>query len=236
MNKLVAIMLFAAACGSKSAPPTTPPTDPTPTTTSSTTAPTPQPAVVTPGAANRPEIGAWGFDLKGMDTTVPPGESFFRYANGTWAKTTQIPADKSNYGMFTALDDLSQARTKDIIQKASGAVGTDGRKIADYYKSFMDEAAIEAKGFDPIKPELEKIAAITDAKGLVARFAEHSRFGRKSPLGTYVTQDEKDPETHIALLVQSGLGLPDRDMYDAKKKQFQPLRDGYKKYIATTLG
>ena len=239
MKKLLAIALFAAACGSKSAPPTTTPSsDPAPShNTSSTTAPTPQPAVTPPTpASNKPEIGTWGFDTKGMNKSVAPGESFFEYANGTWLKTTQIPPDKSNYGMFTALDDRSQERTKAIIQGANGAPGSEARKIADYYKSFMDEAAIEKKGYEPIKPELEKIAGIKDTKQLVTRFAEHSRFGRKSPLAVYVAQDQKAPEQHLALLSQGGLGLPDRDMYDAKKAQFEPVRAGYKKYIATMLG
>ena len=235
MKKLLAITLFTAACGSKSAPPTTnTTTTDQPADTTATTDVTPKPASATPPASNKPEFGTWGFDVAGMNKDVTPGTSFYEHANGTWLKTTKIPADKSNYGLFGALDDRSQARTKEIIQSANGAPGSEGRKIADYYKSFMDEAAIEAKGFEPIKPELEKIAAIKDVKGLVARFAEHSRFGRKSPLGTTVVQDEKDPEHHIAMLVQSGLGLPDRDMYDAKKgKQFEPIRDGYKKYIAT---
>ncbi|MBA3504115.1 MAG: M13 family metallopeptidase [Myxococcota bacterium] len=241
MKKFLAIALFAAACGSKSAPPTTTTQpddqtaqtttpDPTTTTTPATTPPAPPPPT------NRPELGTWGFDSAGMNKEVTPGESFYQFANGTYLKTTQIPADKSNYGMFGALDDRSQERTKLIIQSTKGASGTEAGKIADYYKSFMDEAAIEAKGWEPIKPELEKIAAIKDRRGLVARFAEHSRSGRKSPLATYVAQDEKDPERHIALLVQSGLGLPDRDMYDAKKgKQFATVRDGYKKYIAAML-
>jgi len=238
VKKLLAICLFAAACGSKSAPPVTTPTPDEPSPAVATTSTTTQPAK--PAAApvtNKPEIGTWGFDLAGMNKDVSPGTSFYAFANGTWLKTTKIPADKSNYGMFTALDDRSQERTKEIIQNASAAQGAEGKKIADYYKSFMDEAAIEAKGTEPIKPELEKIAAIKDAKGVVARFAEHSRFGRKSPLGTIVVQDEKDPEHHIAMLVQSGLGLPDRDMYDVKKgKQFGPVRDGYKKYITTMFG
>jgi putative endopeptidase len=241
MKKLLAIALFAAACGSKSTPaPTHPDPNPTTTTTTTTTEPTTpvsKPAATPPAKrADGPEIGAWGFDLKGMNTSVSPGQSFMEYANGTWLKTTQIPPDKSNYGMFIALDDRSQERTKQIIQTASGPAGSEAQKIADYYKSFMDEAAIEAKGAEPIKPELEKIAAIKDAKGLVTRFAEHLRTGRKAPFGVYVDQDDKAPDKYLTMLVQSGLGLPDRDMYDEKKAQFAPIREGYKKYVAAMFG
>ena len=233
MKKLLALALLAA-CGPKSAPPT----NPTPTTSddkviTNDQTPTATPATTPPAKpSTKPQYGTWGFDLEGMDKTITPGTSFFGFANGTWAKTTQIPADKSNYGMFGLLDDVSQERTKQIIQSAGTIQGPEAKKVADYYKSFMDEAAIEAKGWEPIKPEIEKIAAIKDANGLLARFAEHSRLGRKSPFFTTVVQDEKDPEHHVAMIAQSGLGLPDRDMYDAKNKQFQPLRDGYKKYAA----
>jgi putative endopeptidase len=246
MKKLIAITLLAAACGSKKEPeqkaaptPTVPTTPDNPGSgTGSADAPvTPDKPVAPPPASDKPELGAWGFDADGMDKAAAPGTSFYEFANGAWLKKTEIPADKSNYGMFTALDDRSQERTKEIIQKAKGEPDSEGKKIADYYQSFMDEAAIEAKGSEPIKPELDKIAAIKDATGVSARFAESSRVGRKSPLGTIVVQDEKDPEHHIAMLAQSGLGLPDRDMYDAKKgKQFAAVRDGYKKYIGTMLG
>ncbi len=241
MKKLVAITLFAAACGSKSAPATTTTTTPNgDQTTTTTTSPTNQqletPTPATMNKGGKPEYGTWGFDVAGMNKDAKPGDSFFEYGNGNWAKITKIPEDKSNYGMFGVLDDLSNERTKEIIQGAKGAAGTEAQKIADYYKTFMDEAAIEAKGWEPIKPELDKIAAIKDTKGLVARFAEQERIGSKSPFGTGVDQDEKDPEHYIAIMGQSGLGLPDRDMYQAKNKQFAPVRDGYKKYLATLFG
>ena len=68
--------------------------------------------------AAKPELGMFGFDIAGMDTSVQPGDDFYAYANGTWAKNTTIPADKSNYGMFTALGDLSQQRTREILDAA----------------------------------------------------------------------------------------------------------------------
>ncbi len=202
-----------------------------------TTAPAPDPAPA-PVAPARPkaEIGEWGFDSQGMDRSVPAGESFYRYANGAWLATTQIPADKSNYGMFNRLGDLSDERTKAIILEAKGEPGSEERKIADFYQSFMDEAAIEAAGAKPIAKDLERIARIKDAKGLVVAFAENSRRMQTSPISTQVGQDDREPERHIALVGQGGLGLPDRDMYDAKAKQFEPLREGYRRYLVKLLG
>ncbi|HEX7836244.1 MAG TPA: M13 family metallopeptidase N-terminal domain-containing protein, partial [Kofleriaceae bacterium] len=222
-----------AGCGSKPAATTTPPASaPEPQATAAEPAPVPPtPAAPDPNRP-KPEIGAWGFDTTGMDSSVAPGESFYRYANGHWLTSTQIPADKAEYGMFTVLSDRSEARTRQILESASGAPGSDGQRISDYYKTFMDEAAIEAKGMAPIKPRLDEIAKIKDARGVVLAFAASARRLGQSPFRTIVNQDAREPEKYIAHIAQSGLGLPDRDMYDAKKEQFAKVRDGYKKYIA----
>jgi putative endopeptidase len=235
MKKLLATILLVAACGAK-APPTSTTNSPSPTPPVATPTPAPEPvAAPTTSARPKPEIGTWGFDKAGMDTSVSLGDSFYGYANGSWVKSTPIPADKSNYGMFGVLDDRSQERTKEIILGASGEAGSDARKIGDYYKSFMDEAAIEQKGITPIKPALDKIAAIKDKNQLVAAFASSSRQRHSNPFRAGVGQDDKNPEQYMANLSQGGLGLPDRDMYDAKKAQFEKVREGYKKYLATVL-
>src|SRR5690606_39646721 len=137
-------------------------TTPAPTTTETSPDPTPaattqtaaggELVVPTPGNPPAPKkdgdhgIGTWGFDLAGMNTKIKPGDSFYQYSNGTWLATTPIPEDKSNYGMFTVLSDQSAERTKEIITNAKGKPGSEEKKIADYYASFMDEAAIEKKG------------------------------------------------------------------------------------------
>jgi putative endopeptidase len=227
-TRLLALTLATlAGCGS-SKPAATTTTPPAPEVSTAEPAPPPAPPPVKPKA----EIGAWGFDAAGMDKSVAPGESFFRYANGTWLKTTQIPPDKSNYGMFTVLADRSDERTKQILESANGPVGSDAQRIGDYYKSFMDEQAIEALGLAPLKPQLDAIAAVKDVNGLLLQFAAASRRMGKPPFRFGVNQDDRDPEHYLPDLAQGGLGLPDRDMYDAKAKQFEAVRAGYKKYLA----
>ncbi len=229
------LFLLAACCPPKAAGPVAPqpPTD----------VPSEAPVAVAPAepAATRakPELGTWGFDTAGMDPSVAPGASFFGHANGTWLSTTPIPDDKSNYGMFTRLGDISELRTREIIEAAaatSGAAGSEEQKVGDYYRSFMDEAAIEAAGTKPIEAELAAVNAIRNLDGLVARFALSGRRFEVNPFLTYVAQDERNPQTHIASLAQGGLGLPDRDMYDAKAAQFAAQREGYKKYIEAMFG
>ena len=99
----------------------------------------------------------------------------------------------------------------------------------------MDEAAIEAAGIKPIQADLDAVNAIKDQKGLLARSRRTRAPQSQSPIATGVAQDDKDPEQYIAVVAQGGLGLPDRDMYDAKNKQFEAVRVGYKKYIAAML-
>jgi putative endopeptidase len=236
MTRRFALILALAGCGSKSPAATAPTTPPATSQTEVEPSSTPLPAAPADPSRPKPEIGTWGFDTAGMDKSVAPGDSFYRHANGSWLKTTQIPPDKADYGMFTVLADKSEERTREILDSASGPPGTDGQRIADYYKTFMDEAAIEAKGIAPIKPELDRIAAIKNVNGLVLQFAKNSRELSESPIRAFVNQDAREPEKYIPHLSQGGLGLPDRDMYDTSKAQFEPVREGYKRYIAQVFG
>ncbi len=156
--------------------------------------------------ADKPEIGDFGFDTTGMDKSVLPGNDFYAYANGTWAKNTAIPADKSNYGMFTALADLSQKRTQEILEAAKGDPNS---MIGRAYASYLDSASVEAKGLAPIQPWLAKIRAV-DKPGLAALLAEADRNGVSHFFGGYVGQDDKNPDVYIYTMFQGGLGMPDR--------------------------
>ncbi len=120
---------------------------------------------VEPAAAPGPQIGTYGFDTAGMDTTVLPGNNFYHYANGTWVKNTPIPPDKSNFGMFTVLDDLSRERTRAIIDEAAK---DPNNKIGAAYASFMDEAAVESKGIAPLQPWLDEVRGLDSKAGLRA--------------------------------------------------------------------
>ena len=183
----------------------------------------PSPADVTPPVpaaeappAPKPQYGAFGFDETGMDKSVAPGDSFYKFANGAWDARTEIPADKSNYGMFTTLDDLSRERTKQIIEQQAGDPNS---RIGAAYASFMDEAAVEAKGLALFEPWLGKIRGIGSKSQLPALFAEAQQLGIGTPFGGFVGQDDKAPDQYILNFFQSGLGMPDRDYYlktDAK--------------------
>lgn len=179
----------------------------------------------------KPQIGDFGFDLAGMDKTAQPGDDFYAYANGTWAKNTQIPADKSNYGMFTALADLSQTRTRAILDVAKGDPNS---MIGRAYASYLDSAAVEAKGLAPIQPWLAKIRAV-DKPGLAALLAEADRSGIQHFFGGYVGQDDKNPDVYIYTMFQGGIGMPDRDFYLKEGERNTKLQAAYLKHLENVL-
>jgi len=179
----------------------------------------------------KPEIGDFGFDLTGMDKTVQPGDDFYAYANGTWAKNAQIPADKSNYGMFTALADLSQKRTREILDVAKGDPNS---MIGRAYSSYLDAPAVEAKGLAPIQPWLTKVRAV-DKAGLAKLLSEADRSGIQHFFGGYVGQDDKNPDVYIYTIFQGGIGMPDRDFYLKDGERNTKLQAAYLKHLENVL-
>ncbi|HEY0626355.1 MAG TPA: M13-type metalloendopeptidase [Allosphingosinicella sp.] len=209
-------------------------TDPTTTEVAEQTATVAEAATgpVTPATAKKAQIGDWGFDLAGMDRSTEAGDNFYQFANGTWAKTTPIPADRSNYGMFTMLDDLSTQRTREILEEAAK---TPGSKIGDFYTSFMDRTAVNAQGFTPIAPTLNRIDAAKNKTELAALMGDLSRMGVNVPFGNFVSSDDKDPNTNIFQISQGGIGLPDRDYYLSKDAGLVEKRNAYRAYLAQLL-
>jgi putative endopeptidase len=198
------------------------------------------PAAAHPGHDHaKPQLGTWGFDSAGMDRAVKPGDNFFDFANGTWSKTTEIPADKPVWGGFVELDELSTTRTRTIIEdaaKANSPAGSVQRKVGDFYASFMDEAAIEAKGVAPLKPHLDRVAAIRTASDLARAFGDLGQDGVRTPFGIQVDQDLKDNTRYAAYVGQGGLGLPDRDYYlDSTNAKFADAKAKYAVHVANML-
>ena len=180
--------------------------------------------------------GSWGVDLAGMDNGVKPGDDWFNYVNGTWAKNTQIPADRSSYGAFAVLRDLSESRLRTLVEgyRTNDTAHADRAKIALLYLGFMDQAAIERAGAAPLISRLAPIKAAA-SKADMARLMGKSFGGfGASFFGTGVSDDAKHPDVYALSLRQSGLGLGDRELYlDAK---FKPQVERYQQYVAEMLG
>src|SRR5215212_6811848 len=144
--------------------------------------------------------GTWGIDLEGMDRTAKPGDDFFKYVSGSWAAKTTIPADKTRYGAFDMLRDLSEARVRGIVEKwaadKSLKPASDEAKVGALYRAFMDEAAIEKADAKPIQPLLEGLAK-AEKREDIAKFMAKApvTFGR-SFFGAGVSDDAKNPDRH----------------------------------------
>ena len=182
-------------------------------------------------AANAQTYGSFGFDASGMDKSVKPGDDFYRFANGAWEKRTEIPADRSNFGMFTVLDELSKERTKTILEELKGNPQSLAGRA---YSSYLNEAAVEAKGLAPIQPWLAEVRKVGKA-GYPALVAKAQQSGIRTPFPTYVNQDDKNPEAYIINMGQGGIGMPDRDYYLLDTEKMVKTRAAYLKHLATML-
>ena len=182
-------------------------------------------------ASGKPQLGTWGVDLTGRDMTIKPGDDFWKHANGTWDKRTEIAPDRTSVGGFVTLADLSEKRVRAIVEdvaKTGGKAGTPAQQIGDMYASWMDEAAIEARGANVITPYLTRIEAISDKAGLLKLFASNDYF---APIGVGILPNPADPTRYIAGVAQSGLGMPNRDYYLKEDAKFVGFRTAYRKYM-----
>jgi len=180
-------------------------------------------------------IGEFGLDLSALDPTVRPGDDFFAYANGGWYERFTIPADKSSFGPFDRLDELSKERVRAIIEKAAAAhaaAGTPEQQIGDYYAAYMDQAAIEANGLTPAQGDLQRIAAVRTPEEVAHLFGEP---GFATLFDVQLPPDFKNPDRYSVLISESTLGLPDRDYYLKDDPALKELRAKYVAYIEQML-
>ncbi|MDB5712309.1 MAG: endothelin-converting protein [Sphingomonas bacterium] len=187
-------------------------------------------AIPTVAQVTKARYGTFGIDLTAADKTVKPGDDFWTYANGAWAKRTPIPADKGGVGYGNILSDEAEANVRTILTDMAAnpaAYGATGKQVGDFYASWMDEAGIEAKGTAPLKPYLAKIAAVNDLTGLQTLFAT---TGYTSPIDVGIIPNLADPTHYTVAVGQSGLGMP-RDYYLLPGAKYEGFRTAYKAYI-----
>jgi predicted metalloendopeptidase len=191
--------------------------------------------------ANSPSgavFGPWGVPLAYMDPSVNPGSDFFRYTNGSWLKTAVIPADRTVAGVNLELDKGNEARLKSIVAaltaRPDGELSAEERKLRDLYNAFEDTRAIEATGLASVQGELTRIAALK-TRADVAAFMGSPATQVGGPYEIDIDVNEKNPDAYVVLLLQSGLGMPDRDYYLLTDKDSAATRDAYKKYLAAML-
>ena len=184
---------------------------------------------------------------KPANMAMLPGDDFFTYANSDWLAKTEIPADRSSWGAFASIaEDTNQRIVKmfDTIN-ADPKASAEAKKVATFYQTFMDEAAIEAKGAAPLKPMLAKIDAIKDKAELTRALGaslradvdplNNTNFFTENVFGLWVAQGLSDPSRNMPYLLQGGLGMPDRAYYLTDNAKMADLRSKYQQHIAAML-
>jgi len=192
------------------------------------------PPIVEIPASTTPQIGTFGLDTAGMDTTVKPGDDFNRFAGGTYLRNTPIPSDKTSYGAFDMLYDNSQEALRGLIEdSAANPNSPEAGQIGAFYASFMDEATVNRLGASPLQSDLAEVRA-ADTHEKMAALMGRTQGGFGSTLfGIYIAEDLKDPNQNSAYIVQSGIGLPDRDYY--LEPSFAAQRAAYQVYVTKAL-
>lgn len=178
-----------------------------------------------------------GLLSENFDRNVRPQDDFYRFVNGKWLATTEIPAEKSNYGMFTLLDDKSQQSLREILESAAATKDATGdtQKVGDFFASFMDEAKVESLGLTPLSPELARINAIRTSRDLAVAIGRLQRVGVGQPFAYFVSIDEKNSSHYISYVYQQGTTLPDRDYYLSDDAKMKAVREQYKTYVRDLL-
>jgi len=177
---------------------------------------------------------------------VLPGDDFFAYANADWLSKNEIPADKGTWSSFGALADATNQRIAQLIDELGAkSPSGDALRVSSYYKSFMDEAGIEARGAAVLKPSLDKIAAIKDKAGLTRALASTVRadvdplnstnFQTENIFGVWIAQGLNDSDHYMPYILQGGLGMPDRAYYLEENEHMGRLRTAYQAHIAAML-
>ncbi len=179
--------------------------------------------------------GTWGVDLSGRDLAVPPGDSFFLYADGAWYAKAVIPPDQASTGVFYDLFNRAEQTLRGLIEAAAAHPDTPrAAQIGGLYHAFMDEARVEALDARPLQADLARIAAARD-KAAFAKVmaATYGGFGH-ALVGLSVGPDPEHPDLNVLQIGQDGLGLPDRDYY--LKPDYQAQKAAYQAYVERALG
>lgn len=194
------------------------------------------------------DAASHGILVANMDRSVKPGNDFYQYANGEWLKKAEIPPDRVAADVWTVLGDMGNKRMADLIAemaKSNAAPGSEARKVADLYNSYMDEAEIEKRGLEPLKPHLEAIAAIGDKKTLAYALGQtlradvdplnNTNFHTENLFGLWTAPGFHDSERYVPYLLQGGLVLPDREYYVSDNEHMRDLRKEYQTHVAAML-
>lgn len=186
------------------------------------------------GSRERETVPA--INLSWLDTTVTPGQDFYRYSTGGWQKNNPLGPEYARFGSFDQLRENAVENLNNLFKQMSGmktAAGSDEQKIVDLYNMGLDSLRLNAEGASPIRKYVDEIYSITDREGLVKAIAKLHNSGESAFFGTGVMADLMDSDTQILYFAQSGLGIGDRDYYTEERNA--AIKEGYRKFLASVF-
>ena len=172
--------------------------------------------------------------IRGIDASKKPGDDFFTYANGIWYDTARIPASQTGVGSYSFMNYPQRVRLQSILDSVSTTNNSGGsleQKVGDFYRSGMDTMAINKRGYEPIKPLLARIDAVTDVPSLLTLVTDEQKIGNRSILGFYVGPDQKKSTINIVQFRQTGIGLPERAYYFKTDSSTLAIQKAYQNYL-----
>jgi predicted metalloendopeptidase len=177
-----------------------------------------------------------GLNLAAIDKSADACTDFYQYAVGGWLQANPIPAAFSIWGVDSVLAEQNRDVLRDVLEAAAkntaAPKGSSEQKVGDFYAACMAEDEINAAGLTPLKPELQRIAAIKDARSLQDEVARLHSFGLNLMFRAGSTQDAKNSAEVTYEVLQGGLGLPDRDYYLKDDDKSKTIRAEYLKHVA----
>jgi len=180
-----------------------------------------------------------GIILANMDTTVSAKDDFYNYVNGNWMKNNEIPEDQTSWGGFTILRKDTDADVLNILSKAKESkkygADTDQAKALSIFESELDTVARNKAGIDPLKPALEKIAAVKTMEDYQKLFTENSVIISQPFFGLAAFSNPSNSSMNSAYITPGGLGLPDRDFYTSTDAASVKIREQYVDHITRML-
>ncbi len=189
--------------------------------------------------ADEPSQLASGIDQTIISDDLSPGDDFYRYSNAGWLESTEIPADRADYGIFAILDDRTQEQVRAIIdavaEQTDAPAGSAAQKVGDFYRSYVDLEARNEQGIRPLAELLEAIRQITDRDDVAHVMGRLHRLGVPSPLAAYVSVDARNSDAYTVYVTQYGLTLPDRDYYLVDEPRYAKLQQELVDYVADLL-
>ncbi len=187
--------------------------------------------------ATKPDAHSIDFvDRSGLDSSIKPGDNFFRYVNGRWYDTAKIADDQTGVGSYMFLNIPQKQLLQNVLDSVSTMQHTNGsidQKVGDFYASGMDTATINQRGFQPIQSILAKLEAVSNLPSLMNFVATQMKTGNPSIIGFGISPDNKNGNINIAHVYQAGIGLPDREYYFKTDSSTLAIQQAYRKYIST---